>query len=141
MPARSKTSTRTKFPVRQMANEDDPDRDPLKLVVLHDSVSQAGNPQHKGIPGDFGLSPTTQPRPDKSLCDDVGIFDHATAERLPKCGARKGPTRRNERSGFQGSFGRSRMMANRWTQDWKTQAAGRVTAAPCRKATRSGMKC
>ena len=100
MSARSKRAKRTKFPVRRMASKDDSDSHPLKLMNLYESVNYTGNPQHKRNPGDFGLSPPAQPRPDKSLCDDVGIFDHATAERLLKSGADKGLISRQKSNGY-----------------------------------------
>jgi hypothetical protein len=41
-----------------------------------------GNPVHKRNPGDFGLHPPADPRPDKTLCDEAGIVEKATADRL-----------------------------------------------------------
>ena len=41
-----------------------------------------GNPVHKRNPGDFGLTPPASPRPDKTLCDEAGIFKKAEARRL-----------------------------------------------------------
>lgn len=43
------------------------------------SMGYGGNPEHKRNPGDFGLTPPAQPRPDKTLCDEVGIFERAVA--------------------------------------------------------------
>lgn len=61
-----------------------------ELQRLADRVSYTGNPEHKESPGDFGLTPPVQPRPDKSKCDWIGIFDRATAQRLLRKGARRG---------------------------------------------------
>lgn len=63
---------------------------PEALEMLVQRVSYGGNPEHKRNPGDFGLTPPSQPRPDKSLCDDVGIFSKATAVQLLKDGIRRG---------------------------------------------------
>ena len=41
---------------------------------LNQRVAYGGNPEHKRNSGDFGLSPTAAPRPDKTLCDAVSIF-------------------------------------------------------------------
>ena len=64
------------------------------------SVRYGGNPEHKRNPGDFGLTPPAQPRPDKSLCDDLGIFSKVEAERLLQEGARKGMVSQARREGF-----------------------------------------
>lgn len=42
-------------------------------------VKYGGNPEHKKNPGDFGLTPPADPRPTKSLCDAVNIFQRAQA--------------------------------------------------------------
>ena len=70
----------------------------LEQIAL--SVRYGGNPEHKRNPGDFGLTPPAQPRPDKSLCDDLGIFSKAKAERLLQEGARKGMVSQARREGF-----------------------------------------
>lgn len=41
-----------------------------------------GHSHHKRNPGDFGLQPPAAPRPDKTLCDEAGIFRKAEAKRL-----------------------------------------------------------
>ena len=53
-------------------------------------VSYGGNPEHKRNPGDFGLTPPTSPRPDKTLCDVVGLFSRSIALGHLQCGIRKG---------------------------------------------------
>ncbi len=65
-------------------------RNQEKLERLADQVSYTGNPEHKERPGDFGLTPPVQPRPDKSKCDWVGILNRSTALRLLREGARRG---------------------------------------------------
>lgn len=50
--------------------------------LLNDLVRRVryiGSPSHKRNPGDFGLAPPAQPRPDKTLCDEAGIFRVAEA--------------------------------------------------------------
>jgi hypothetical protein len=45
----------------------------LYLPDLASKVRYGGNPEHKRNPGDFGLQPPSCPRPDKSLCDGIGV--------------------------------------------------------------------
>ncbi len=69
--------------------------------VIARRVSYGGNPEHKRNPGDFGLNPpAAHSRPDKSLCDDVGIFSRAVALRLLRAGIRKGLISVQEREGW-----------------------------------------
>jgi hypothetical protein len=63
---------------------------PLELAPLADRVRYTGSPYHKRKPGDFGLTPPSQPRPDKTLCDMVGITSKLEAWRLLRNGVRKG---------------------------------------------------
>lgn len=49
---------------------------------LRANARYEGSPLHKRAPGDFGLSPPASPRPDKTLCDDAGIFARANASDL-----------------------------------------------------------
>jgi hypothetical protein len=64
--------------------------DPERLTCLAQSVKYGGNNQHKKNPGDFGLVPPSQPRPDKTLCDEAGITSRKEALRLLREGARRG---------------------------------------------------
>ena len=73
---------------------------PEALEMLTQRVSYGGNPEHKRNPGDFGLTPPSQPRPDKSLCDDVEIFSKAMAVQLLKEGIRRGLVSQSLRNGF-----------------------------------------
>ncbi|MCW8795446.1 MAG: hypothetical protein OQK67_00075 [Chlorobium sp.] len=75
----------------------DDDLSTEELMELSGRIRYAGNPEHKRNPGDFGLNPAFNPRPDKSLCDDVGIFNKADAEGLLKEGARLGLVSKNRR--------------------------------------------
>lgn len=70
------------------------------LELLAKRVSYTGNPEHKERPGDFGLTPPVQPRPDKSKCDWIGILDRATAMGLLREGARRGLVSRQVRGAF-----------------------------------------
>ena len=74
--------------------------DEIELATLAESISYGGNPEHKSSPGDFGLTPPSQARPDKTLCDGVGIFKREVAESLLKKGARKGFISVQRRNGF-----------------------------------------
>ena len=53
------------------------ERDALRLRARYE-----GSPHHKSNPGDFNLTPPSAPRPDKTLCDEAGIFRRELALRL-----------------------------------------------------------
>jgi hypothetical protein len=72
----------------------------VNLAQLAEKVAYSGNPEHKKNPGDFGLTPPSDPRQGKSLCDDAGIFSRNTAHDLLKQGLRKG------------------LVSDRFTGDW-----------------------
>jgi hypothetical protein len=57
---------------------------------LAEQVRYGGNPEHKKDPGDFGLTPPSGPRPEKSLCDAVDIFSRQDALNYLKSGLRRG---------------------------------------------------
>ena len=71
---------------RRMQQEGDPE----KLTHLAEHVKYEGNPAHKRKPGDFGSVPPAQPAPNKTLCDDAGIFTKVEALKLLREGARRG---------------------------------------------------
>ena len=50
-----------------------------ELRALLQSARYEGNPQHKRNPGDFGLTPPSAPRQDKTLCDEAGVTSRAVA--------------------------------------------------------------
>ena len=60
------------------------------LSSLAERVRYGGNPEHKRNPGDFGLTPPSSPRPDKTLCDEAGIFTRSEAVKLLQEGLKKG---------------------------------------------------
>lgn len=70
------------------------------LSDLARRIKYVGHPQHKRNPGDFALTPPAQPRPDKTLCDLVGIFRVAEAQQWLEAGARRGMVSENLQDGF-----------------------------------------
>jgi hypothetical protein len=70
------------------------------LQSLAGRVNCSGNPEHKRNPGDFGLTPLSQPRADKTLCDSVGIFSITEATRLLRDGVTKGLISEQERDEY-----------------------------------------
>ncbi|MDX9981569.1 MAG: hypothetical protein RBU25_16220 [Lentisphaeria bacterium] len=54
-----------------------------------EEATYEGSPFHKRNPGDFGLTPPAAPRPDKTLCDEAGIFKKVVATRLFKRGIKR----------------------------------------------------
>jgi hypothetical protein len=48
-------------------------------AFLRAHAAYEGSPFHKKEPNNFGLTPPTYPRPDKTLCDEAGITDKAIA--------------------------------------------------------------
>ena len=61
-----------------------------ELGRLADRVRYGGNPEHKKNPGDFGLTPPSDPRQGKSLCDATQIFRRDEAVKLLQAGLRSG---------------------------------------------------
>lgn len=61
-----------------------------ELGELANRARYGGNPEHKKNPGDFGLTPPSDPRQGKSLCDIAKIFKRNEAEKLLRAGLRKG---------------------------------------------------
>ena len=49
------------------------------LTALAEAATYGGNPEHKRMPGDYGLTPPASPRPRKTLCDAQGPFIKAEA--------------------------------------------------------------
>lgn len=73
---------------------------PELCAALAGQVRYGGNPEHKKSPGDFGLTPPTAPRPDKTLCDTAGIVTRAVALQLLQVGARSGLVSQQEKNGY-----------------------------------------
>lgn len=61
-----------------------------RLRELGKVAAYGGNPEHKKNPGDFGLTPPSDPRSAKSLCDTAHIFSREIAKNLLKRGFQKG---------------------------------------------------
>ncbi|MBF0271638.1 MAG: hypothetical protein HQL98_06225 [Magnetococcales bacterium] len=77
-------------PKRKMRPAPQSEQDQIFLNALAARVGYGGNPEHKRNPGDFGLTPPSHPRPDKTLCDQVGIFTRAAALCLLRTGIKRG---------------------------------------------------
>jgi len=71
-----------------------------ELIALAESVSYAGNPEHKSHPGDFGLTPPSAPRGDKTLCDRAGIRLRSVALSILRSGVPKGLISKQKRGRF-----------------------------------------
>lgn len=67
---------------------------------LAQRVKYVGSPLHKRNPGDFGLTPPAAPRPGKSLCDDVSIFQRDNAQALLQEGLQAGLVSPDAEDGF-----------------------------------------
>lgn len=52
---------------------------PDEKAFLKESAFYEGSRDHKRNPGDFGLEPPMNPRKDKTLCDDAGVFAKSVA--------------------------------------------------------------
>lgn len=59
-------------------------------AFLLQAAKYEGSPQHKRNPGDFGLTPPSSPRPDKTLCDEAGIFGKQRADQLLRSAIERG---------------------------------------------------
>lgn len=81
------SSIRTKFNRKRRFASDPPT--PEALRRLAQSVRYGGKPDHKRNPGNFGLTPPSLPRDDKSLCDGVRVFRRAEALRLLRLGVKR----------------------------------------------------
>lgn len=75
-------------PKRRIKDRADGDAELLGGLAM--KVGYGGNPEHKKNPGDFGLTPPSDPRLGKSLCDDAGVFTRTAALKLLKRGLKKG---------------------------------------------------
>lgn len=69
---------------RDMVPMEDFVREKSAYQGLGQQASYTGNPVHKKSPGDFALVPPASPRPDKTLCDKVYVFQRDEAARLLK---------------------------------------------------------
>lgn len=77
------------------------DQATLKLCKeLIDRVSYKGNSEHKKYPNDYGLTPPTNPRPGKTLCDAQGAFPKSNAETFLKNGVKRAMVSVQRRNGW-----------------------------------------
>lgn len=95
-----KPTKRTCRPIPQMLSTPLDEQTVNRLEQLTKKVRYGGNPEHKRNPGDFNLSPPSNPRQAKTLCDEVGIFKRADALALLKEGLRRGLVSVQERNGW-----------------------------------------
>ena len=79
--------------IRELGDSDELNR-------LARRVKYTGNPAHKRNPGDFGLAPPAQPRPDKTLCDAVSIATLLESTRLLRQGVTRGLISEQTRGDF-----------------------------------------
>lgn len=94
-----------------------------RLALLASKASYTGNPAHKRNPGNFGLSPPSEPREAKTLCDGTGVTKRADAEALLRSGLERGLVSVQERNGWpqnvwaahQGRIPMEAMLENRET--------------------------
>lgn len=68
--------------------------------LLRRQAVYEGSPYHKRNPGDFGLTPPANPRPDKTLCDLASIFKRSDAQALFALAIERGLASRAEVDGF-----------------------------------------
>jgi hypothetical protein len=83
-------------PKRRLATN--PDGTALKDLAKR--VRYGGNPEHKRNPGNFGLTPPAAPRPDKTLCDEIGLFGLEEAQDLLRRGIEVGMISEQEWNGY-----------------------------------------
>ena len=77
------------------------DAKPAEIVnELASKAAYGGNPEHKSKPSDFGLTPPTNPRAGKTLCDKARDFSKSEAQELINCGFAKGMISLQERDGW-----------------------------------------
>lgn len=84
-------------PKRRIIGADNPQEVRIKLA---DNAKYGGNPEHKTRPNDYGLTPPTNPRPGKTLCDKVAAFPKDEAANLLKQGFLKGMFSVQEHEGW-----------------------------------------
>jgi hypothetical protein len=71
-----------------------------ELIALANEIAYGGNPEHKRDPGDFGLTPPSTPRGDKTICDEAGIRLRSEALSILRSGVLKGLISRQKSGRF-----------------------------------------
>lgn len=87
-------------PKRRIRDKPNSEAERVALEKLALQVVYGGNPSHKRDPGDFNLSPPSQPREGKTLCDGAGIKQHQVAVELLRAGMKRGLVSVQERNGW-----------------------------------------
>jgi hypothetical protein len=85
---------------RRILSEQARDHEQERLSELAEMIAYGGNPEHKINPGDFGLTPPSNPRSGKSLCDSARIFQRDVALELLKQGLKRGLVSDREEDGW-----------------------------------------
>ena len=91
---------RTGNPKRRLCDAPASPQRQQELAEIAQRATYAGNPVHKRNPGDFGLTPPSHPRLDKTLCDGAGIVERAVAQALLREGICRGLISVQERNGW-----------------------------------------
>lgn len=91
---------RTFNPKRRLCPAEVAQRRLPELLARAGRLRYSGNPEHKRNPGDFGLTPPSGPRPNKTLCDEVGVFRRAEAVSLLRAGLERSMFSEQERNGW-----------------------------------------
>jgi hypothetical protein len=84
-------------PKRQIVGSEDWSTE--RRATLGREVAYGGNPEHKRRPGNYDLTPPSNPRPGKTLCDAGRDFLHAEALGLLREGFNRGLVSVQERNG------------------------------------------
>lgn len=74
--------------------------DQAELDELAAKVAYNGSPYHKRNPGDFGLTPPSSPRFEKTLCDPTEVTKKELATKLLREGISRGLISENTVNGF-----------------------------------------
>ena len=85
-------------PKRRLAPRDELDAEDLRRLARE--TRYVGSALHKSKLGDYGFTPPTSPRPDKSLCDGKRIVKKREAMELFRQGLSRGMVSRYAENGF-----------------------------------------
>ena len=85
-------------PHRRLISRDD--LDPEDLGRIAREARYVGSAHHKSKPADYGFTPPTSPRPNKSLCDGKRTVRKREAKALFLQGLSRGMVSRYAKSGF-----------------------------------------
>ena len=85
-------------PKRRLAPRDELDAEDLRRLARE--TRYVGSALHKSKPGDYGFTPPTSPRPDKSLCDGKRIVKKREAMELFRQGLSRGMVSPYAKNGF-----------------------------------------